>query len=466
MSTIYDVFNTRNEEEFSGFLNTLDLSPNDLLNVVSIAESYLLSKDEKQKKLLEYVAGTTDRNYDKCFKQFKKGFKRVLKEDTLPEASDLSLNQIMELNQLIELVAGKLSTSNCMGGLYNIISAKTNQNIAKAFLGMAQQSEVNDSSLKFNTDLVINGQNVAQAIYPLKAEIEMFLNNLSKEEKQAEKSVTEAEEPSFSLISELTKHIDSSNIIEDLQQLVSRIDDLIKTYKDTNIQNSLSALKSSALTKIAKLDNAQPEIEECCTAGATCASCVAAIPSVMPKASKKRKKKMTEDVKLFKECVENDFPSSLTINDRLVSFKIIEGKSYLYVDNGILGTTNKKEILEAIEDLYNNCLQTPIYEDMNHVELDLLLEDMIVNDTDNNNEVDPIEMKKKEDNVKNAFSANSSMKVNVEDPKDDTKSLSDQEMVGIDDSDENNKKYIVKDPSSGKVTVVPIQSISLQGDKL
>ena len=79
MSNIYEVFNTNSDAEFSKFLDKLNLSSNDLLNVIEIAESY----DDIQTKrhhLLEFMAGTAQGNYELCVKQFKPKFKRTLKE--------------------------------------------------------------------------------------------------------------------------------------------------------------------------------------------------------------------------------------------------------------------------------------------------------------------------------------------------------------------------------------------------
>jgi len=187
MSNIYEVFNVTNDYELSKLFDKLDLSYNEMSNIDYIVES--LTREKARTKILELMAGSADGNYEVCQEQFAKAVKkRVLKE-----ASGLNLNQIMELNQLVELVAAKMSANQqqCLEGIYNIISQKAGVNAAKTFIGMVQQSSVNQSSLKFNTDLVVDGKNLAQVIYALKNEIEIFCNSVKKEETEKEE-VTEA----------------------------------------------------------------------------------------------------------------------------------------------------------------------------------------------------------------------------------------------------------------------------------
>lgn len=669
MSNIYNVFNTNNDAEFSKFLDKLDLTTNDLLNVVALAES---SNDikTKQQNILEYMAGTTVDNYELCVNQFKPKFKRVLKENEVQQ-SQLSLNQIMELNDLVDLVASKLSAPNCMKGIFNIIKSKSNANVANAFLGMVQQSSVNDSKLKFNTELQINGQNLAQIIYQLKNDIEIFANSLEcpkkvNEEKQVNEVIeakpnmlndktlediksfaenngliyqetvkspdgkswlkfisrpsyfnvkqfehyakkhfnnievkkgstllhthrkivyitfdmplNEAEDMSFNIVSKLNQEIDKTNDSNALQIIIKKINDLIKAFKETDTQNILSSLKSRALTKMGEMNNASPKIEECvvqqlvsdvcgentfdnllnnlkptmisitvnnengdfencvedfakdlpqcscdvladkiendvqpssaeaynalnalsshlncqksdcaennleelqsintllaqlsnyfngvlsenCSAGATCAASVGTIAT--PFKQKKKRKKETLDYSMFKENVSNNIPSSLEINGKTISYEIIEGKNYLYIDNGILKTTNKQSIMEALDDLYNDCLEMEVLEGFNHYELDLLLEDNMITPTTSSNQQNQTNPQDEKE-LDNQIRQNSNLKVTVKDEKSNT-STPDQEIVGIDDSDINNKMYVTKDPKTGKVKVTNSQNISLQG---
>lgn len=280
MSYLHDLFNVTNDFELNKILESLDLSYNDMINIDSISR-HKSPIQFRQNELLEYLAGTTDGNYEKAKSQLSK----VYKPRTLKEASGLNLNQVMELNQLVQLVAQKLDIEQCMTGVYNIIKTKANENIAKAFIGMVQQSSVNQSSLKFNTDLNIGGQNLAQVIYQLKNDIEMFVNSVErpKEEKEEKEEVKENVQnftsedihqqvikESFSkyqeIITQLNKAVDDMADINLLQSVSDKVNELMSRVKNMNEANDLATLKSTIETKINNLMGSKARIEECCLA--------------------------------------------------------------------------------------------------------------------------------------------------------------------------------------------------------
>lgn len=272
MSNIYKVFNTNSDYEFSKFFDKLDLNTNELLNVTYIAENSLYNINDKRKKILEIMAGSANGNYEICLEQFNKNKKeRLLKENSFQQ---LNLNQIMELNQLVEDVAKKLKAPNCMQGIFNIIKTKSNANVANTFLGMVQQSQVNDSNLKFNTELQVNGQNLAQIIYQMKNDIEMFINSVEcpKEEQTEKKEVTENVNeavrktiPLEQTISSIKTWVQSVNKPSSLETLIQMIDEYISVAKNNIQANTLAHLKSIAQTKLNKLNNESPKVEECVT---------------------------------------------------------------------------------------------------------------------------------------------------------------------------------------------------------
>lgn len=713
MSNIYEVFNTKSEYDFSQFLNKLDLTTNELLSLFNIAESFDATIKEKQQQILELMAGTKQKNYKICVEQFKPKFQRVLKENDMEKMQPLNLNQVMELNNLMELVSSKLKNPNCMKGIFNIIKSKSSAKVANAFLAMAQQTQINDSNLKFNTELQIDGKNFAQIIYPIKNDIEMFANSLEcpkdNKEKDEQENLKESSDISFNIISELNSKIESSNDRNILNLIITKINNMIKSFKETSIQNTLLSLKTKANTKLAELSNSSPKIEEninqdivsaacgentfdnllnnltptfisitvnkndgeinddteqaknalkalashincqkdsCeennmeelqtinslllklqnyfsktltedtvydhswyenesgkfpkrtkdgviglpikegikdwfkkddrkyrisyginsgwvskdtnyivgditdtitingyknaqkfanklnkkyhsnmfkpqeisnnsssnnfihsiefmdiidklrngeiskqeasdylsskgvsnddiwfytninqpeklpenCSAGATCAANVSGFAK--PLGSKpKKKKKISEDIQMFKEYIEQDIPSSLEINGKFISYKIIEGQNYLYIDNAILGTTNKQQILESIDDIYNDCLTIPVYEDFNHIELNLILEDNMENQPNLDNSGEPADAQKEKD-IETQFNSNNKLKVSI---NQNNNTVANQDLVGIDDSDKNNKLYITKDPTTGKIKVVNSNDIDIQG---
>lgn len=715
MSNIYEVFNVTNDHELSKVFDKLDLSYNEMTNIDYIVES--MNKDNARTKILELMAGSADGNYEVCLEQFSK----VIKPRVLKEESGLNLNQVMELNQLVELVASKLNANQqqCMNGVYNIISQKAGDAVAKAFIGMVQQSVVNQSSLKFNTDLVVSGKNLAQTIYALKNEIEIFCNSIKKEESEKEEvkeSLNESYESYKHIIQELDKAVDDVSDINILKSIADRVDTLLGRVKNMNEANEIASLKTAIETKMNSLLDVKPALDECClatqvtqdvcgedtfnglldsvkptvinitvnkedngilpcvdnccaepccdcndncccepccdcvddcaapivqpmnfeptaidapilrkpnsaevtsaitalsshsndiksdsrennlenlqtintllgqisnyfntllgesfdigdkitnkkglndevmeitdkyeedgrevydvkvdlgngiktvskgldakdledknekieglwdgeedeqldeetvydhswfevegqkypkrtkngveglpiketcSAGACCAASVATVPSKPKKAKSKPRKQESFDVSLFKESVRNDCPATLTINDKKVSYKLVEGKGYLYIDNGIVKTLDKDVMLETIDDVYNNCLDIEILEGFNAYELNILLEDGInddMGDIDSVTTITPEEKKEAQTELDKDLAQKPNSKINVVSSEDSGEIHQNQEFLGIDDHDESNKKYIVKDPATGKITVADYNQIKI-----
>ena len=139
---------------------------------------------------------------------------------------------------------------------------------------MVQQSQVNDSNLKFNTELQVNGQNLAQIIYQMKNDIEMFINSVEcpKEEQTEKKEVTENVNeavrktiPLEQTISSIKTWVQSVNKPSSLETLIQMIDEYISVAKNNIQANTLAHLKSIAQTKLNKLNNESPKVEECVT---------------------------------------------------------------------------------------------------------------------------------------------------------------------------------------------------------
>ena len=828
MSNIYEVFNVTNDHELSKVFDKLDLSYNEMTNIDYIVES--MNKDNARTKILELMAGSADGNYEVCLEQFAK----VIKPRVLKEESGLNLNQVMELNQLVELVASKLNANQqqCLEGIYNIISQKAGVNAAKTFIGMVQQSSVNQSSLKFNTDLVVDGKNLAQVIYALKNEIEIFCNSIKKEESEKDEvkesvdgysienrlagvynikngsfrelargeqhnlseqdfknrlvrygfqdtedgkvcyitawsyadafntrraltkkypnenvekwrlewfqngdgswnrplkryveiigkdgqKLTESYESYKHIIQELDKAVDDVSDINILKSIADRVDTLLGKVKNMNEANEIASLKTAIETKMNSLLDVKPSLEECClasqvaqdvcgedtfnglldsvkptvinitvnkedngilpcvdnccaepccdcndncccepccdcgddcaapivqpmnfeptaidapilrkpnsaevtsaitalsshsndiksdsrennlenlqtintllgqisnyfntllgesfdigdkitnkkglndevmeitdkyeengkevydvkvdlgngiktvskgldakdledknekieglwdgeedeqldeetvydhswfevegqkypkrtkngveglpiketcSAGACCASSVATVPSKPKKVKSKPRKQESFDVSLFKESVRNDCPATLTINNKKVSYKLVEGKGYLYIDDGIVKTLDKDVMLETIDDVYNNCLDIDILEGFNAYELNILLEDGInddMGDIDSVTTITPEEKKEAQTELDNNLAQKPNSKINVVSSENSGEIHQNQEFVGIDDHDESNKKYIVKDPATGKITVADYNQIKI-----
>lgn len=770
MTNIYDVFNTSSEHEFSKFFNKLELNTNELLNVTAIAENNILPLSNKRQKILEIMAGSADGNYELCLEQFNK-----IKKERILKESSLNLNQVMELNNLVVDVSKKIKSPKCMQGVFNIIKTKSNANVANTFLGMVQQSQVNDSNLKFNTELQVNGQNLAQIIYQMKNDIEMFINSFEcptekKENKKEDNKKSEEinEEkirkaiPLEQTISSIKTWVDSVHKPSALEELIKMIDEYKAVAKNTIQINTLEHLKSIAQTRLNQMNNGKPKIEECiaqqvvsdvcdentfdgllnnmkptvinitvnketgdieeiptaelclepcdncdninyptsvqpmnisptaidapilkkpdqasaisalsalsshmncvksdsrennieelqtintllsqlsnyfnsvlnesvdndlesseykkikyisdalaiykiasfntpnkpitdnkvynyfeesgeefnrndsldvianilddtvrdenilysisqkiiklaynidpkltvsiipmitadyddnidntnntnkinneeesedywdgedeeelnedtvfdhswyendngdypertkngviglpiketCSAGATCSANVSGFAKPLGSKPKKRKKSDTM-VEMFKESIQNDIPCSINLNNKTISYRLYDNKGYLFVNESIVKANNKETIIEAVDDIYNDCLSLPMFEGVSHYYIDMLIEEE--NNMETNTVITPQEKEKQEQELNNELTNNPNLKVGVTDNT-SNEIINNQELVGIDDSDMQNKKYIVKDPMTGKVKVADFSQIKISKD--
>ena len=770
MTNIYDVFNTSSEHEFSKFFNKLELNTNELLNVTAIAENNILPLSNKRQQILEIMAGSADGNYELCLEQFNK-----IKKERILKESSLNLNQVMELNNLVVDVSKKIKSPKCMQGVFNIIKTKSNANVANTFLGMVQQSQVNDSNLKFNTELQVNGQNLAQIIYQMKNDIEMFINSFEcptekKENKKDDNKKSEEinEEkirksiPLEQTISSIKTWVDSVHKPSALEELIKMIDEYKAVAKNTIQINTLEHLKSIAQTRLNQMNNGKPKIEECiaqqvvsdvcdentfdgllnnmkptvinitvnketgdieelpttelclepcdncdninyptsvqpmnisptaidapilkkpdqasaisalsalsshmncvksdsrennieelqtintllsqlsnyfnsvlnesvdndlesseykkikyisdalaiykiasfntpnkpitdnkvynyfeesgekfdrndsldvianilddtvrdenilygisqkiiklaysidpkltvsiipmitadyddnidntnntnkidnteatedywdgeddeelnedtvfdhswyendngdypertkngviglpiketCSAGATCSANVSGFAKPLGNKPKKRKKSDTM-VEMFKESIQNNIPCSINLNNKTLSYRLYDNKGYLFVNESIVKANNKETIIEAVDDIYNDCLSLPMFEGVSHYYIDMLIEEE--NNMETNTVITPQEKEKQEQELNNELNNNPNLKVGVTDNT-SNEIINNQELVGIDDSDMQNKKYIVKDPMTGKVKVADFSQIKISKD--
>lgn len=765
MTNIYDVFNTSSEHEFSKFFNKLELNTNELLNVTAIAENNILPLSNKRQQILEIMAGSADGNYELCLEQFNK-----IKKERILKESSLNLNQVMELNNLVVDVSKKIKSPKCMQGVFNIIKTKSNANVANTFLGMVQQSQVNDSNLKFNTELQVNGQNLAQLIYQMKNDIEMFINSFEcpvekKENKKEDNKKSEEinEEkirkaiPLEQTISSIKTWVDSVHKPSALAELIKMIDEYKAVAKNTIQINTLEHLKSIAQTRLNQMNNGKPKIEECiaqqvvsdvcdentfdgllnnmkptvinitvnketgdieelptaelclepcdncdninyptsvqpmnisptaidapilkkpdqasaisalsalsshmncvksdsrennieelqtintllsqlsnyfnsvlnesvnndlessdyrriryisdavliykmssfntpnkpitdnkvydyfeesgeefdrhdsldvianilddtirnkhissdicqkiiklaydidpevtlaniamtavdyddnndyhyddnqesedywdgddeeelnedtvfdhswyendngdypertkngviglpiketCSSGATCSANVSGFAKPLGSKPKKRKKSDTM-VEMFKESIQNNIPCSINLNNKTISYRLYDNKGYLFINESIVKANNKETIIEAVDDIYNDCLSLPMFEGVSHYYIDMLIEEE--NNMETNTVITPQEKEKQEQELNNELNNNPNLKVGVTDNT-SNEIINNQELVGIDDSDMQNKKYIVKDPMTGKVKVADFSQIKISKD--
>ena len=186
MNQLYKLFNVKSDREYRKVMENMDLSPYDMFKIEDIANNGQDLTEQRQ-LVLNLLALTTNDNYKFCKNQFNKNnTPRKLKENvTVPQEQSLTLNDIMELNDIIDLVAKKCHNNKmAYQQLYQVVAKSTSKNIANAFFNMAFNAQNTDDNLKFNTDLVVDNQNVAQAIYQIKSLIKSALNSIQEPKKE------------------------------------------------------------------------------------------------------------------------------------------------------------------------------------------------------------------------------------------------------------------------------------------
>lgn len=265
MNQLYKLFNVKSDREYQKIMEQLDLTPYYMFKIEDIANNGQDLMEQRQ-SILSLLALTTGENYNFCKKQFNKTprIKKLKENINTPNQQSLTLNDIMELNDLIDSVAKKCQHNKmAYQQLYQMIVKSTNKNIANAFFNMAFNAQNTDDNLKFNTDLVINGQNVAQTIYPLKTSIISALNSIQEPKK--EQPVTESvlnEEQFIDTIKNIHLLFHNSNNENELENIIKLLDKKIVNSKSTKEKNTFNSIKTNVIAKLNKL---KENINECLT---------------------------------------------------------------------------------------------------------------------------------------------------------------------------------------------------------
>lgn len=263
MNQLYKLFNVKSDREYQKIMEQLDLTPYYMFKIEDIANNGQDLMEQRQ-SILSLLALTTGENYNFCKKQFNRTprIKKLKENINTPNQQSLTLNDIMELNDLIDSVAKKCQHNKmAYQQLYQMIVKSTNKNIANAFFNMAFNAQNTDDNLKFNTDLVINGQNVAQTIYPLKTSIISALNSIQEPKK--EQPVTESvlnEEQFIDTIKNIHLLFHKSNNENELENIIKLLDKKIINSKSTKEKNTFNSIKTNVIAKLNKL---KENINEC-----------------------------------------------------------------------------------------------------------------------------------------------------------------------------------------------------------
>lgn len=200
------------------------------------------------------------------------------------------------------------------------------------------------------------------------------------------------------------------------------------------------------------------ELNETCSAGATCSASVALTPKSVGKIKRRKPKKESFDLKLFKESIIKDVPCKSMINNHLLSYFKYNNKFYLGYDNGLIKTLDKNVMLETIDKIYNNeDYSDVLLEGYSCYEMDLLLEDENIESPDENMEQEKTpEEKEYEDELKQNI-GNTSKTYSTPSAEDKNQIKNGQQIIGYDDVD---KKFILKG-EDGKTIKVDSRNIKM-----
>ena len=311
------------------------------------------------------------------------------------------------------------------------------------------------------------------------------------------------------ILSDLDKYLDDNNSIN-----TETVCDVIeKNMRKNNIPDeSFDDLFAEVNDKLVSHDirMTDEKLDEMCSGGACCAGAVATVPSpAKPKTPKRKHKRSKVDemaLNMFKRQIIEDVNSQFDANGNHYEFK----NGYLYINGNIARTKSKFKMFEALDEM----LELETLPGFNSSEM-LMLEDIeangsVGNEDDNNqndssnnnnndnnnnnqqninqdnlgdvnqnvtqdNDLTPEQRQMKQDNEKVLDqSMNSGSDTNVSlnqgfdnnnDQTSSTQTTSDNvkyKVIGKDDSDSNNIKYIIQDPDSKKTMVVDATKLRLE----
>ena len=264
MNQLYKLFNVKSDREYRKVMENMDLSPYDMFKIEDIANNGQDLTEQRQ-LVLNLLALTTNDNYKFCKNQFNKSnTPRKLKENvTVPQEQSLTLNDIMELNDIIDLVAKKCHNNKmAYQQLYQVVAKSTSKNIANAFFNMAFNAQNTDDNLKFNTDLVVDNQNVAQAIYQIKSLIKSALNSIQEPKKEEKINESVLNEDNFpEAVKNIYALFHSNNNVDDLNKIISMLDNKINVSRSTKEKNFFNSIKTNVIAKLNKLK--KDNVAEC-----------------------------------------------------------------------------------------------------------------------------------------------------------------------------------------------------------
>jgi hypothetical protein len=171
----------------------------------------------------------------------------------------------------------------------------------------------------------------------------------------------------------------NGNIITGKVMVVNTINgntvyDIISWNYDKN-KNDLYKNVDITKHKIEKVQDDESNLTETCSVGATSSGGVAGYAKALGKPKKRKKATETFDVKLFKESIINELPTSTIINEHELKYFLYENKFYLSIDNSLVKTYDKGVMLNAVDKICEgNYKDIEVLKDYSCYEMNILME--------------------------------------------------------------------------------------------
>lgn len=221
------------------------------------------------------------------------------------------------------------------------------------------------------------------------------------------------------------------------------------------------------------------EISESASCGATSSCSIATIAEPLTLGKKKkvkpiRRKIVGIDALSFMECVNNDIPSVVRIRDVVFKNSLVGKHPVLMANECVVPVYGKEKINNLVKKYYLDGEDFEICESVISPVDYLIMRGEIICESDDLKFDDKKAQQEKDDpqidaNLRNQVGRQTIATVEKNKDGNNSGKTSDdiktnQELVGVDDSDPTQKKYVIKDPQTGKISVKKQSEVAIQNE--
>lgn len=280
--------------------------------------------------------------------------------------------------------------------------------------------------------------------------------------------------------------VDLSHTLDSIERMLSLSPnkEVLKNLLDVVVSNEgvsenpdqASRLDQLKVKIVAKLGG---EISESASCGATSSCSIATVAEPLTTGKKKkvkpiRRKIVGIDALSFMECVNNDIPSVVHIRDVVFKNSLVGKHPVLMANECVVPVYGKEKINNLVKKYYLDGEDFEICESVISPVDFLIMRGEIICEGDDLKFDDKKAQQEKDDpqidaNLRNQVGRQTIATVEKNKSGDNSGKTSDdiktnQELVGVDDSDPTQKKYVIKDPQTGKISVKKQSEVAIQNE--